>query len=329
VRAAALLRRLLASSRVRAGVLIVLLAIAVLSLANQWGHVHRDLRRLSIADLVVAALVGAVPVFAGAMTWRALLAALGESLPPRTAVTAFAIGQLGKYVPGSVWPVVVQGELAHRDGVRRDRAVPASILSLGLSLGGALLVAAVGLGVAGDLPTLLMALLALGAVSVLVVLHPPVLTRVVDRGLRIARRPPLAAPMGRAALARALAWSCFGSLALGVHAWLLARALGGHHGAPVARSIGGFAFAWLAGFVVPIAPAGGGVREVVLYATFRPVLGQHPAYALAAVSRLLLTIVDLVTSGVAALLRPRAGDGVPHPAPPSPGGGPTALADRG
>ena len=330
-RSVSFLKRLVASPKVRVTVLVVLLAVAVLSLARQWNHVHRDLRRLSVGDLVVAGLVGALPVLAGGMAWRALLAALGESLPARTAVPAFAIGQLGKYVPGSVWPVVMQGELAHREGVRRDRAVPASLLSLALSLGGSLIVGVVALGIAGDLPSWLLVVLAVAALAGLAGLHPPVLTRIVDRGLRLARRPPLASPLHRRSLLAALLWTCLGSLALGVHAWLLARALGGHAGAPVARSIGGFSLAWLAGFVVPIAPAGGGVREFVLYATFTPVLGHHRAYAMAAVSRLLLTFVDLVTSGLAALLlRLRAGDDSRrHRSSSSPGNGPSAVPGPG
>ncbi|HVU71559.1 MAG TPA: lysylphosphatidylglycerol synthase transmembrane domain-containing protein [Mycobacteriales bacterium] len=326
VRSVALAKRIYGSPRVRVGVLMVLVVIAVVSLADQWDHVHRDLRRLSVADLAVAAIVGALPVLAGGMSWRALLSALGETLPPRTALTAFAIGQMGKYMPGSVWPVLMQGELVKREGVRRDRALPASVLALVLSLAGSLLVSTVAFGISGDVAAPLMALLVVGALLVLVLLHPPVLTWAVERVLRTLKRPPLAAPLSRSALLRALAWSCFGSLALGVHAWLLARALGGHHGAPVARSIGGFSLAWLAGFVVPLAPAGGGVRELVLYGTFAPVLGHHAAYALAAVSRLVLTFVDLVASGLAAVLRPRPGDdGQRHRPSPSPGGGPMAA----
>jgi hypothetical protein len=203
--------------------------------------------------------------------------------------------------------------------VRRDRAVTASILAMVLSLVGAVLVSAVALVISGAFGALLTTLLVVVAVAVVLGLHPPLLTAIVNRVLRLARREPLPGPLPRVAVLRALGWSVLGSLALGVHAWLLARGLAGHRGAPVARSVGGFALAWLAGFVVPLAPAGGGVREVVLYATFTPFLGHNRAFALAAASRLLLTVVDLVTSGLAVALRPRPGDAPAHQSPPSPG----------
>jgi uncharacterized membrane protein YbhN (UPF0104 family) len=142
---------------------------------------------------------------------------------------------------------------------------------------------------------------------------------VVDTGLRLVRREPLPGPLSRTTVVTALGWAVLGALGLGVHAWLLARGLG-LHGAPVARSLGGFVLAWAAGFVVPLAPAGGGVREVVLYAAFRPVLGSSGATALAGVSRLLLTVIDVAAGGVAALVRPAAPVDTrePHPEPSSP-----------
>ena len=60
-------------------------------------------------------------------------------------------------------------------------------------------------------------------------------------------------------------------------------------GAPVGKTIlialGGYAFAWCVGFVIVIAPAGAGVREVLLIVSLTPVIGRGPAIAVAACSR--------------------------------------------
>jgi hypothetical protein len=74
---------------------------------------------------------------------------------------------------------------------------------------------------------------------------------------------------------------------------------------------GGFAFAWSVGFIVVFAPAGAGVRDVLLVAVLGPVLGVGGATAIAVVPRILMTVGDLATAAVAAW------SGRPHDQPTS------------
>ncbi len=62
-------------------------------------------------------------------------------------------------------------------------------------------------------------------------------------------------------------------------------------------ALGGYAFAWCVGFVVVFAPAGAGIREVLLVAALGPVIGTGPATAVALVSRAVNTISDLLCAG--------------------------------
>jgi hypothetical protein len=55
---------------------------------------------------------------------------------------------------------------------------------------------------------------------------------------------------------------------------------------------------------VVFAPAGAGVREVLLVALLGPVLGTGGATAIALVSRVLMTVGDLATAAVSAWHRP-------------------------
>ena len=65
-------------------------------------------------------------------------------------------------------------------------------------------------------------------------------------------------------------------------------------------AVGGFAFAWSVGFLVVFAPAGAGIRDVLLVAILGPVLGVGSATAVALVSRALMTAGDLLTAALAA-----------------------------
>jgi glycosyltransferase 2 family protein len=77
-------------------------------------------------------------------------------------------------------------------------------------------------------------------------------------------------------------------------------------GVPAQRAlplaVGAFAIAWCAGPIVMIAPAGAGVRELALVALLAPVLDPAAALVVALVSRLFLTIADLVLAGTSALI---------------------------
>jgi uncharacterized membrane protein YbhN (UPF0104 family) len=246
-----------------------------------------------------------IALLASLQVWRLLLAALGSPLPVRAAARIMFVGQLGKYLPGSIWPVLAQMELGTAYKVPRHRSASASVLTMVLSLLTGLLIALVTLPfVAGSTPYLW----AFVAAPILVVcLHPKVLNRVLGRLLRLARRPPLEQPLAGRAIAGALAWALASWILYGLQIWLLATRLGAPYGTGAVVAVGGFAFAWCVGFLVVFAPAGAGVREVLLVATLGPVLGVGGATAVALVSRALLTAGDLLTAAVAAACSRRSG----------------------
>ena len=62
----------------------------------------------------------------------------------------FFVGQLGKYLPGSVWPVVMQAELGRDHHIPRRRTMTVSLVAQLLSFATALLVAVLVLPLAPD-----------------------------------------------------------------------------------------------------------------------------------------------------------------------------------
>lgn len=303
-----------AARAVRIAALVLVLVLAVAFFASRWDEVRPVLARLSAATLIGSLLAGCAAIGCAVPAWRALLAQVDpdHELPWRAAARVFLLGQLGKFVPGAVWVVVAQTELGRRYDVPRRATATAGLLSMGVSLATALGVAAVFVPLASaDLRRDYWWLALLG-VAALAGLAPPVLTPVVRLGLRLLRREPLARPLSWAGMGRSAAWSVLGWLFYGLHTWLLLRGLGaGGDGSLLARGVGGFAFAFAVGFVVVIAPAGGGVREAVLIAVFGSVLAGGGPAALALVSRVLLTVADLLGGGAAALLSRRS-----SPSPP-------------
>jgi hypothetical protein len=292
--------RLVGSRPVRWAFVVGTVALAGYAIARDWTQITAALGHLgflSVAGALVSVVVAQVLT---SLMWRHLLASLGSPLRIGVAARILFIGQLGKYLPGSVWPVLAQMELGKAHQVPRSRSASASVLVMLLTLITGLLIAVVTLPfAAGPLPYRW----ALLITPVLVVmLYPKVLNSIIDRLLRLARQTPLEAPLTTRALAGALAWAVGVWLCYGLQIWILATQLGAPAGKTALIALGGFAFAWSVGFVIVFAPAGAGVRDVLLLLMLRPVLSTADATAVVLVSRVLLTAADLLTAAAATRL---------------------------
>jgi len=255
---------------------------------------------------VAGAMVGVLLALLATMqVWRVLIGALGSPLPVGASARVMFIGQLGKYLPGSVWPVLAQMELGTAHRVPRHRSASASVLTMLLTLLAGLLVALVTLPFVSGSTSYWWVFLV--APVLLVCLYPKLLNGVLNRMLRLTRRPPLEQPLAGRAIAGALAWALISWTCYGLQIWLMAIRLGAPYGTGALLATGGFAFAWCVGFLVVFAPAGAGVRDVVLVAILSPTLGVGNATAVALVSRVLLTVADLITAAVAAGFGRRSG----------------------
>ena len=300
-----LITGVMGSKLVRWGFVAVTVGLGAYAVAREWGHVRSALASLGFLPVAGALVAVLAALLAAMQVWRVLLAALGSPLPARPAARIMFIGQLGKYLPGSIWPVLAQMELGNEYRVPRHRSASASVLTMLLVTLTGLLTALVALPFVAGSTNYAWALLA--APALLVLLVPRVLNAILNRVLRLARRPPLEVELTGRAIAGALAWSFVSWVCYGVQIWVLAFALGAPAGKGALLALGGFAFAWTIGFLFVIAPAGAGVRDVLLALTLGLVLGHGAAIAITLVSRVLLTIGDLVTAGLAAAFTRRPG----------------------
>lgn len=280
------------AARILVGLAIV--AAVGLALADRWSQVRPELASadpLALLASMVAVVVGLQLAMA---SWRVVLAGLGSPLTGPVARRIFFVGQLGKYLPGSVWPVLVQMDMGRAHGVPISRMAVSFVVSLGLSvLTGTVLGAPVLVVASGDLTWLRWPAAGVAVVGAVVLLWPAVLNGLLALGLRLLRRPPLERPLTARTLVRATAlmagtWALFGA-----GLWFLAVDLGADPVAAVPVSVSGYALAFTAGLLFVLAPAGVGVRDALLVVTLAPVLGGARATAVALLSRLVATGADV------------------------------------
>jgi uncharacterized membrane protein YbhN (UPF0104 family) len=285
-------------------------------LVDDWPEVSRAIEGASGGWLALAIVLAGFGMTAIAVGWVAVLERLGHPCPRARVVRWYFAGEIGKYVPGGVWPVVGRAELARRGGLPRA----AAYTSVGLSLGLLYLAAAVlaclllpfGLDAGG--PVLLVLLLAPVG---LVCLHPAVTRRAEALAGRLLQRPvDVDVPAFGTAVglvARYLpAWLLIGGATCAV-----ARAL--DPDAPLARVLFATTVSWLAGFLAVPVPGGVGVREAVFVGLTGPLGGV--ATATAVIARVVFVVVDAAGAVVSAAWRPRSST--------APGGEPPARRTSG
>jgi uncharacterized membrane protein YbhN (UPF0104 family) len=286
----------------RLAVLALFLVFIGVLFARQWHQVRPLLGRLSLPLLLAATVAVSAGHLATFLSWRALLTDLGARLPFAGGLRVFFLGQLGKYVPGSIWPAVAHMELGRDYRVPQRVSGAAVAATLLMSVGTGLLAAVVLVPLAGGgaLGRYWWIVVALPLVAL--VAAPPVLNRLLGLALRLARRAELPQPLTLAGVLRSVSWALAAWLCYGVQLWLLARQLGVPGGPRLLLlSTGAFAGAWSVGFLLVIAPAGAGAREAALILLLGSAMSSAEATVVAVVSRLLMTVGDLAWGGVAAL----------------------------
>lgn len=282
-------------------VALAVLAAGWLILREGMAIIHALVR----ADLLLlGGAVTAACLYLGltALSWRSVVPLTAREFPATTASRLFLLSQVGKYLPGGIWNFVAAADLALTAGLPRAAIVGSFFLALIIGLGSGAVLALLLIPQAAEqlgLPTWWIgAALAVGVLG-LAILHQ--LWPLLRARLPIVDRRSLL-------LATALAtagWICAGAMI-----WALASAFGGEDAGQVslAVAIGAYAFAWVAGFVAFVAPAGLIVREGALIASLATAMPLAEASAVALIARVIVTLIDILGAVIAGAVtrRPEA-----------------------
>lgn len=227
--------------------------------------------------LAAAVALAACSMASLAIGWARCLSTLGASPPRQSVLRWYFLGELGKYVPGGLWPIVGRGELARRGGIPGAVAYQSVGLSLAAWYG------------AAALPVALMAAI------------PAVQGRAAAAVGRLSR--------GRVAVV-VVPWRRLAGLVVSyLPTWVLiagatAATVVAYDGDPGWRAPLVAVAAWVLGFLAVPVPAGAGVREAVFVAASGLPAGL--ALTVAITTRLAFVAVDLSGAVVAGATARRA-----------------------
>jgi glycosyltransferase 2 family protein len=287
---------------------VVAVGLAGWALRDQLPEVADSLGRIGWWRMLLALAGIVLGLLATAEVWKHCLAALGSRVSSNAARQIFFPAQVGKYLPGSIWPFLAQMRFAREHGVPGGLALLAGSVFLVVHAVTSVLVGALLLISQPDLVN------RFGWAGVciplaLVLLHPKVVNLLARK---LAGRSGVEPPVLRwSHLVAPMAWMFPAWVGYGAAGYLLAD--------PFTDSVlqlalvctGAFALGWIVGLVVFIAPAGVGAREAVLVLALTPLLGVAAATTVSLVLRVGHTLADMLLALRYGLVRARRNRGLP------------------
>jgi len=292
---------------------IVLPAAIIIAVGWQFARILQrpELRDVSyrcrVEWLIPAAILYLMAHTIWASFWVTLLHHQGVPASYGTGIRAYFISQYGKYIPGKVWVIVIR--IVMLGGTRKDKTivgVTATYEALTSMAAGAILGAIL-------LPMLNIDLLGFSGQSYILIaialipLGVGVLHRLIVRIARKKVGPDVHLPnMNLLVLIRGLVQASIGWLLLGLSLLMVMQAVRPEvvplRAEDWIRATAINTLAYVLGFVVLVAPAGGGVREWVLKillahelaVNMEPALAEGLAVVVALVIRLVWTAAELV-----------------------------------
>src|SRR6185437_16599051 len=94
--------------------LALVVGFAIYYLVSQWPAVSRAYKLIAPASMLASFGFVLLGLAFGTVSWVSILNGLGPRIPILRSAQILLVGQLGKYVPGSVWSYVMQMELGRQ-----------------------------------------------------------------------------------------------------------------------------------------------------------------------------------------------------------------------
>lgn len=238
------------------------------------------------SEIVVVALIYGLANLMLAFAWRNLLEKFGTHVTHRWAIKTYGVSQLAKYVPGNIFHLAGRQAIGMAAGVQGWPLAKSSIWELGLlTLAGALFgVLAFPLVVSGATMSNVVIAFILTVISVASLL-----------GHYSGRTA------ARAFVLYVLFFAVSAAIFVGLIKLVSSLSLSD---ASLWLSLGGaYVLAWLAGFITPGAPAGLGIRELVLLFLLQGLVGGADLLLVIVLGRAITVSGDFMFFMLASLMK--------------------------
>jgi len=261
---------------------------------------------------LLSCLAGLITFVIMASNWQRLIAGFGHRLPLRKAFRIFYLSDLGRYIPGRIWPLLGILYLTKKEGIPPEQAtasfvlvqmfaIPASLLQFVVAIQFEPRILVDQVAVLGEGGTYLLTALMLLFAAV-IVLWPQRLLRLTNALLRRLSRKEVTFALDKKVALRLFVGYSLGWLCYGIAFFLFVRSVMPDSNLTAVAAVGIFNAAYQIGYLALFAPGGFGPREVVMGFMLTPFLGPL-AVALPVLARLWSVLIEVTAALIALAIR--------------------------
>ncbi|QDZ16433.1 flippase-like domain-containing protein [Humibacter ginsenosidimutans] len=113
---------------------VVAVAFLVWAVLSNWSEMVEVIGSMSPVWVLVSIALAYLGTFANALSWRSVVHSFGARIGVFAAARITFIAQIGKYIPGGVWPMVAGSQLGGQAGIASSTMVVSMTVQLAVSL---------------------------------------------------------------------------------------------------------------------------------------------------------------------------------------------------
>jgi len=274
------------------------------TLYQNWRQIDFRQLHLNIVLLITSIFFLWVHFLSSVLGWKLILDKLDVSLPFLKGIKIMFYSQLGKYLPGKIWTFVGRMHFCQKVGIPNSKTFISMVLELALTVLSGILIFLISLLLGSRFkmdinPFLLVTV----AVLILMIIHPKILVRLINFFLRWLKKEQIKIDLNFSQIFVLTAYYCIIWFCFGIAFYFLINSVTFITPSKIPIITGSFAISSTIGAVALFAPAGLGVREGILALLLNNFFPISLAILLSLLSRLWVSIGELVMVGVSTRIR--------------------------
>lgn len=286
------------------GVVLIIFYFLGKSLYQNWGQI--DFRQLHLhwGLLIVSTFWLFGYFFLFVFMWTLILKKMGISLSFLKGVKIIFYSQLGKYIPGKIWTFAGRMYFCQRMGIPNSKTFISVLLELALTTISGILVFLLGLLITpGFRINVNPFLLILLVIMLFAIIHPKILTMIINIFLRWIRKGPIRIDLSFSQICIMMGYYCIIWLCFGMAFYFLINSTTFITMSKVPILAGSLSVSTTIGVMTLLAPGGLGVREGVLAFLLSNFFPISLAILLSVLSRIWISLGELILVGISARIK--------------------------
>lgn len=294
---------------VKYGLIALVVYFAGRQLVDNWAEVQKYDWTINWFLLVFSVLLHILAFTLFAATWCIVIGAFGHRVTIAQSFKVSYIVNLGRYIPGKVWPILGQVYMLRKINVTQEEAITSWGIATILGLPGAFLAGALTIWYYPQMleqtigeslgwgPLAGIAAVVVG--SAVLALAPQKTMTPVNFLLKLMRRKPVDLKLTMGVILKVYTGYFLSWVMYGVAFFAFVNSIVPGAPVPPVAAIGAFVMAYILGWLALFSPGGIGVRELVLITVLSPFLGAAAASGVAVAARVWNIAAEFISALIA------------------------------